>query len=232
MSKRWFAVILLVIFLLGVAALTLVFRQALREYVVLPLVLFWQKLERFYQSLSPDMVWAGFLVLAYFFTVLSFPRLQSVLTRPLFGSQSKQRYQLFAEAKPDQEHPGRLVFWVNEVGRMYRDHMCTRLSVLELKKLVLGTIAFRESMDGMYEAERWLEEYQQRVPPAVMELLHVKPLVRTDKGCNPLAALWMRLQIWLRDVETPVEETPSEKIAIILKYLEQDKEVKHDHRTI
>lgn len=230
MNKRWSGVILLVVFLLAAVALTIVFRQVLREHVVLPLVEFWQNLQEFYHGLSPEMVWAAFLALAYFFTILSFPRLTSQIPMP-FVPKEKERYQIFAEVRPDQEREGRLVFWVKEVGRLYIDRMQTRLSVLELKKLVLETVAYREG-GGLREAELWLEENQKSVPPEVMGLLHVRPLPRADTGCNFLTRLWMRLQIWLRSVETPVEVPTEEKIAIILQYLEQHKEVKHDHRNI
>lgn len=230
MNKRWSGVILVVVFLLAAVALTIVFRQALREQVVQPLVEFWQTLQDFYHSLSPEMVWAAFLALAYFFTILSFPRLTAQMPTP-FVAREKERYQIFAEVKPEQEREGRLVFWVKEVGRLYTDRLQTRLSVLELKRLVLETIAYREG-GGLRDAELWLEENQKSVPPEVMGLLHVRPLPRADTGCNPLTYFWRRLQVWLRTVESPVEMPTQERIAIILKYLEQHKEVEHDHRNI
>lgn len=231
MSKRWAAIILAVIFMAAVVALTTVFRNPLQEHVVQPLVESWNSLRNFYRKLSPEIIWAAFLALAYFFTILSMPRQQSAVTA-LFSSGEKVNHVLFAEVTPDQEPDGRLSFWVEEVGRLYRDHMQTRLSVLELKRLVLESIAYREGFNSMHEAEGWLEENKRTVPPEVMELLHVRPMVRKETGCNPLTQLWMRLQIWQREAAAPVEITPSQKIAVIIKYLEQFKEVEHDRRNI
>ncbi len=231
MSKRWAAILLAVVFIAAVVALTIVFREALQERVVQPLVEAWNNLRNSYRKMSPEIIWAAFMAVAYFFTILTMPRQQSAITA-LFASREKINHVLFAEVKPDQEPDGRLSFWVQEVGRLYRDRMQTRLSVLELKRLVLETIAHRESFSSMHEAEAWLEENKRGVPPEVMGLLHVRRLVRQEKGCNPLAQLWMRLQIGQREAEAPVEIAPSQKIAIILKYLEQLKEVEHDRRNI
>lgn len=209
--KLWLALVFLVIFICLTVAATTVFRELVRDQLVIPLLGVLELLRRLVGAIDSDLIWGVFIVVIYVWVLLSLPSLGR--TAPKTGVYSDKR-----------SRTGRLQHWLHEVHEMQSQSHLTRFVTLELKKLILNTVAFREQC-SLRQAEQWLDapENQRQIPPEVRQLLHAEPAGQTRPN-----SLWQMLKFWL--LRYPTLPQTSEKIDLepILLFLEsQDGK---DHR--
>ena len=182
--------ILILLSVIAFIALSLVFamffRDILREQVVNPIIGLFIQAQQVWRSLRSDLVWGFFVLFASLAAALIFPSVQqsleSAFTRPMSAARRK-----FSGITPDahlNKHGGRLVFWYEEIEHMYEHHFLARFTVVELKKLILDEIAFKERCPTRHQAERWLNENPEKVPEVIWELFN--PVVRDPaENINP-----------------------------------------------
>ncbi|MBN2149013.1 MAG: hypothetical protein JW726_16630 [Anaerolineales bacterium] len=232
MKKRAFWIYLAIVFIASLLILSLVFRDEVTVWLVVPALRAYDNIRRVVHSNSQE-IWGLFIALLYFLILMSLPQQQNML-RSILRADGKGRsymppgmtsYRVEAES-------GRLTFWHHEVRRLHHQPFLTRFSVVELRKLVLDTVAFREGC-SRHEAELWLEENEKAVPEAVMMLLHIQPGSQLRLTADPLSRLWRMIREFLLGVRTETTGlTNQQKIDQIIQFLEIQKEIVHDDRII
>ena len=178
-SRAWW-IIFLVLFLGLALAVTLVFRQAVREQLVLPLEQFIYFLRQVWNSIDSDRIWSLFILVLYVVMVLSLP----VFRRPLpYEEPGDVRY----------ARGGRLSYWRHVVHRLRSSQRLTRFSTLDIKSLAVNIVAFRRQC-SLRQAELWMQDPENRplVPEQVSLLFSRSPqavvLARNRLAANGLAA--------------------------------------------
>jgi hypothetical protein len=224
-------VVLILVFLLF-AIFSIVFvtqlRDVLREEVVEPIIGLYLRVRMVWRSLRSDVVWSFFWLFCVLLAVLIFPsvqqQLERTLARPAGSFRSRSRLQ--SSSIPSLNHFNRLDFWRVEIQQMYVHRFLARFTVIELKKLILEEIAFRENLETRHQAERWLLENPDRVPPAVLKLFNDE--IYDLSGSSARRSSWLyRLLVnwgWLTPDISPVAMDRS--LEAILAYLEKKPEAK------
>jgi hypothetical protein len=201
--KVWLALVFLVIFICLTMAATTVFRELVRDQLVIPLLGVLNLLHRLVGAIDTDLIWGVFIVAIYVWVLLSLPSLGR--TAPKTGVYSDKR-----------SRTGRLQHWLHEVHEMQSQNHLTRFVTLELKKLILNTVAFREQC-SLRQAEQWLSapDNQRQIPHEVQLLLHADP-----SGQVQAHSLWQALKHWLLRYPT-LPKTPTHfDLEPILRFLE------------
>lgn len=209
--NRRFILIFLVIFAVSTLISLLVFRQQIDKFIVLPLLSFFAYLNRLWRSFDPDTLWAGFIMLTYVLTLMTFP---TIIT-PQRVRRSKQ---LPANA-------GQLRFWIQELHGIYNQgQRITPYSQIELKKLVIEVVAFRQQCSAR-QAEKWLRANESDLPAEIHTLFHRDTASRQRPGfLGNLERLWNQLN-------APSLSTNILKTEAIVRFLESQMEITHDvHR--
>lgn len=193
MKRRLVWLLVLVGFLALALVFVLLFRQQVRQWVVQPLVyLFWQA-SRAWRSTDPDIIWSGFILLALALCLMTFPAFQRAVDKSFFSrlanSQSRETYAIpERRANP----PGRLLHWYWEIEQIPPQRFVPRFAVLEVKKLVLSQLAFLQGLGSRAEAEEWVEQHEDELPPAVRQLFHPQ----APQLPNQVAGFFRRLWRW------------------------------------
>ena len=203
-------------FILGLFLTLVIFRDELRQYLVEPLVYLIQYVQRTWMSLDPDALWGLFVITAYILILMSFPPMR----------RSRRTVDPFVVRASG----GRLDFWITEVQQLHRQPTPTKYSLLELKKLTLAVVAFRQHC-SLREAELWLEENAQNLPPEVCTLLHYQAAGPAPRSHHRLAR-WLRQWLSFDFVRSAPAALPAgRQVEVILQFLEGQMEVMHDSRT-
>lgn len=233
MRQRLTWILLGVIFLILAVAFVFTFREPIRDYVVAPLVRLYWNAQRIWRSQEPDVIWGAFLLGMVLVMMMTFPPMQQFLDSTLFKKSERTMDPLRRYVDPAQTtQGGRLEFWVREVEQIYRSRAANRFTVIELKKLILDQIAFREHFSTRQEAEWWLEDHPQRVPEEVWLLFHPQPQLasRTKGGrLHKIKSFAKSLVLFLG--APPDEQVPvatARNIDAILAYLERPAEILED----
>jgi hypothetical protein len=225
MRQRLIWILLAVIFLILAIVFVFIFREPIRDYVVAPLVRFYWHVQRIWRSQEPDVIWGAFLMGMILVMMVTFPPVQRFLDSTLFKNAERTRDPLRRYTDPAHAaQRGRLDFWVSEVEQIYLSRAANRFVVIELKKLILDQIAFREHFPTRQQAEWWLDENPERVPEAVWLLFHPEPQTSPRIKGGRLR----KLKAWLRSlVIPPPEQVPvatARNIDAIIGYLEKPAE--------
>jgi hypothetical protein len=154
-------------FVVLLAVIGFIFRQAVREVLIDPLFQAYWRLRLYWMGLDPDMVW-GLFIMVFILLVLnvlpSFQRRDE--SKVLRNIRPGLRVSGPDPNNPPESVEGRLGFWLNEVHQMFGERYFARLTMVELKKLILDYLALRERFPTRIQAERWLRE---NTPPAQAE---------------------------------------------------------------
>ena len=203
--KRRFQLLLLLSFVGLALAFMFPYRQLIEENIAAPLAPALHYMERLWRSLDGDMVWAFFILMVYLFILLAFPSARNAPPEP--PEKTSARYE------------NRLEFWRYQVRRLVNARELSRLSVVELRKLVLDIIAFREQLDTRQEAEQWLMTHQLGIPPELLALFDRGMPSRSPQAGGRGALTWLRIWHWKypRPAQWPQSE---EKLLAILQFLE------------
>jgi hypothetical protein len=214
MIRRSILICLLVLFMGLTLAFVFPYRQLIKGTLAEPLTYSLWYLQKVWKSLDSDIIWGFFILIIYVLILLTFPTFRNLPQRP---AQEKMINQ-----------GSRLEFWLYEVRRLVRRQEFSRFSVIELKKLVLDVIAFREQFDTRQEAENWLMTHEQNVPPEVLTLFDKKTSSRADHTGWSRIPMWRRLWPWKNSHSAPQQQN-EESIKAIIQFLEYQFEMHHDH---
>ena len=210
------ALTFLVTFACLTVAATTVFREFVRHQLVIPLLDTFHNLRRLIEAVDSDLIWGVFILAIYAWMLVSLPS----LGRP------SPKTGIYADKR---SRSGRLKHWLHEVHVMQSERHFTRYATLELKKLILNTVAFRQQC-SLRQAEQWLDapENQRQIPREVRQLLHAEP-----PGQAQPSSFWQALKFRL--LRYPSLPQTNEKIDLepILRFLEaqDDKDYRPDRPT-
>ncbi len=172
------SLIFLVFFGLAIllALIGYVFRQELRTFLVEPIMNAFWKARQTWMGLEPEMVWGFFILIVILFILFAFPPVQRILESPFFKTiQGNKRFVQSDQNSQPRSLEGRLEFWLREVRQIYMEKYLARLVVVEIKKLILDQVAFRQRYPTRQEAERWLRENEADLPEEIWFLFNPKP---------------------------------------------------------
>lgn len=201
--KIWLMLFFIITFAGLAVASTFLFRGILRDQVVLPLLEVIYIIRRFISSLNRDLVWSFFLLLMFAGMMLTLPSLGR--KPPPAGVYSDKR-----------SRSGRLLHWLSEVRELQSGKYITRYTTLELKKLLINTVAFRQQC-SLRQAELWLSnpENQRRIPLEVHQLLQAG-----HPGQSESNTIWQKLKAWLLRYPSLPKTAANIAIEPILSFLE------------
>jgi hypothetical protein len=209
-SRRISLAVFILVFVSLAVILGILQRDLLRDQVLQPAVNAFQTMLRVWRSFNPDKVWAVFILLLYILVLLTFPTLHNVFKRP-----------------SSQDLPGtdgRVKFWYWETAQFARQQPLTRYSVLELKKLVVEAVAFRQRCT-LRQAERWIVQPENSVPPEVLWLFSPEGLYQSGDRRSLLDSILKAPASFADSAPNP----NAQKLGRIVQYLEEQLEVPHDH---
>jgi len=240
-KKRRVLPFLLVVFMFIILSLLFVvfLRDVIREFVISPLLYLVFQVQLIWRSLPSDLIWGFFVLFASLLAALVFPAVQNQLEtafsrrhdsngKDAVGQSPVQdRSQLNSNYMQDNRDDEvnrevNLIFWYEEVNQMYSHQYLPRYAVVELKKLVMDEIAFRERMHTRQQAEYWLNENPEKVPPEIWSLFNPdskSPLSAPDNRKSWLTRLLQSWGLLLPDI-SPVAVDRS--IDAILAFLESN----------
>jgi hypothetical protein len=190
------------------------YRQLIKDTLAEPLAYYLWYLQRMWKSLDADIIWGFFILIIYALILMIFPTFRNF---PQSSAPEKTVNQ-----------GSRLEFWLYEVQRLVSQPEFNRFSLVELKKLVLDVIAFREQFETRQEAEQWLMTQAQNVPPEVLALFERKINSRADQPGWSFMRIWRSLWPWNNSSSVPPPRN-KEKISVIIQFLENQFEMQHDH---
>lgn len=216
-----------IIFLASALILSIFFRQQIQENLAVPLLKAWYWL----QMMDRNLIWGVFIAILYILIIITLPPLPTSARSFLTSGNLQDKYLHQTTHILGQEAEGRVTFWLNEIFCLKRDHFRTRFSVVEIRRLILETIAFRQHC-SLHEAELWLEDKSNRVPSVVRSLLRVKPQPLPHQGAGSLFWLWRRLKSWIRPFSVQSKETDEDMLETIIEFLEEQQEIVHEHSNI
>ena len=204
----------LVLFVGLTLAFVFPYRQLIKETLAEPLTYSAWYVQKLWKSMDSDIIWGFFILLIYALILMTFPTFRNSLQRP---AQEKISYR-----------GGQLGFWLYEVRRLVSQPEFSRLSVVELKKLVLDVIAFREQFDTRQEAEQWLMTHEQDVPPQVAALFERRISSKVDQPGRSLTQIWRSFWSW-KNLRPAPRHQNEDNIKAIVQFLENQFEMHHDH---
>lgn len=225
-QTRLRVLLVVVLFIVASVVFATLFRDAIREVVVEPMIGLIIQARMVWRSLRSDVVWGFFWLVCILLAILIFPSVQQQLERSLArpADSFRSRVTIQSPTVPASSQISRLAFWTVEVKQMYEHRFLARFTVMELKKLVLEEIAFREKYETRHQAERWLLENPDRVPVAVQQLFNGEihsPTVTTPRRVGWLYRLLLSWG-WIVPDVSPV--TIDRNLDAILAYLERKPE--------
>ena len=138
-----------VLFVAMTLAATIFLREFVRDVIVLHMLSALEFISRLVRSIDSEFLWGLFVLITYVLVLMSLPP----LARP----------KLFDKKEEILTREGRLSFWQHEFENIAQNPQLTKLSVLELKKLVLNTVAFREQC-SLRQAELWIKDESNKAP--------------------------------------------------------------------
>ena len=237
MKQRLIWILLGVFFLILAVAFVFVFREPIRDYIVAPLVKVYWNVQRIWRSQEPDIIWTAFLMGIVLVMMMTFPPLERFLDSTVFKNSARTGIPGSGIPNPHPTREGRLDFWVREVEQIYQSRASNRFTVIELKKLILDQIAFRENFPTRTQAEWWLNEHPERIPEDVWLLFHPETQEsalptskkrRSTTERRSTSRMRDRLKSWVYFLVAPPPEplpvATGRKIDAILAYLEKPAE--------
>jgi hypothetical protein len=232
MKLRILVIIFFFLFIGLAITANLLFRDALRDNLVVPLLYAGEFLKRVWSSLQPDFIWGLFIFITYLLVLGSLPSLIQPSVNPT------ERIS-FTPSK------GRLNFWQNELSQIAAQPRLNKYTVLELKKLVLNAVAFR-NQSSLHQAEEWIKANSHKIPRTVTLLINPDPSSKNQSDedepgnftesalpntSRPNPAVWSffeRFKAWLFRYPSLPQEKSQLNIEEIIHFIESYLEVAHD----
>lgn len=221
-------------FVIVLAAIGFIFRQAVREILIDPVFQAYWRLRLYWMGFDPDMVWGLFILVFILLVLNALPSFQRRADNTVLKN---IRAGLRVSGSDTNDSPGsvegRLGFWLNEVHQMKVERYFARLTVVELKKLVLDHLALREKFPTRMQTERWLRENTpppnggsnvevpysgDYIPDKVRQLFILRPTVEPGRWDKRLG--W--LIRWLPTSRQNPPSTIAHDLEDIIQFLEQE----------
>jgi hypothetical protein len=211
MIRRSLLILFLVLFVGLALAFIFPYRQLIKDTLAEPINYSIWYIQKVWKSMDSDIIWGSFILVVYVLVLMTFPAFRNISPRPVREITINQG--------------SRLEFWLYEVRRLVRRQEMSRFSMIELKKLALDVIAFREQFGTRQEAEQWLMNHEQDVPPQVAALFDRKLASRPDQPV--WRRMWRRFWPW-KNLLSASQPQNEEKIKAIIQFLENQFETHHD----
>ena len=212
--RRSILLFFLVLFVGLTVAFVFPYRQLIKDTLAEPLSYYLWYLQKVWKSLDSDIIWGFFILVVYVLILMTFPTFRNI-------SQRSVQEKIINQGS-------RLEFWLYEVRRLIRRQEFSRFSVIELKKLVLDVIAFREQFDTRQEAELWLMDHKENIPPQVAALFDRKTFSEAEATGWSGIQMWRRLWQW-KNLRSAPQHQNEESVKAIIQFLENQFEMHHDH---
>ncbi|MFZ6029413.1 MAG: hypothetical protein ACOYYS_17005 [Chloroflexota bacterium] len=213
---KWIAAAL-VLFLFFFALVLFVFRDFVREEIVIPILYAFWLGSVVANSVSQIYYLLTLLILGL---ILAVAGLRYLLTD----------FRLPGEQAPSAEEPSRYQFWLKRSHRLSSGGFFLSSLGMELRRMVLTVLAYQEHRD-MWELEREIVEKQFDVPPDVQALIAQRQLGEaapvTQSAWSALLARFFKA---FRLPESASDGLVRQRVENIVAYLEKRLEVKHDRR--
>jgi hypothetical protein len=173
-SRSFFLLAILVVFVLAFVAITVIYRGELRAGIVQPFQQWLFNLRNGWLSMDADFRWSVFIVLLAVLLLISFP------APGLAGDQRKP--------PALKTLAGRIGFWQAELRNLLGRGYVNRVTVFELRRLVLEVVSFRRRSTPE-DAEEWLlaqlAANAEEIPPALRWLVDADALSTLRQPSNP-----------------------------------------------
>ncbi len=215
MKQRGYFILLIILFPLTLA-LAYIFRETIRQVVLMPILYLLWVINILYQTLGQQILWIFMLVLLLWLVLRN---LRPDRTEVYLPSQ---------EARIDSGR-GRVSFWAWQVRMIGNEAYSKNFSMEELRRLILTVLAFQEQI-SLKQVERRLESGELVVPPEVQAVLETGVQPETFQA----PALRVRIRRLLRrlihqpDNRKSITLTP--EVERVIQYLEERLEVSHAYR--
>jgi hypothetical protein len=191
--------ILLALFLVLVLVFVILFRQSVRDFLTIPVVYLYWRLKNLWLSLDPDLIWGTFILLAFIFVLITFPSFHWMIDRIVVKRKiGGWRSSIWKPTDGLEKSGERLGFWYWEVRQLSLDPYLARFSVLEVKKLLLEVVAFRQRLDSRYAAEKWIKTTEEEIPEFIRQLFDARSGRMNTTETEPADGLINRILSWLR----------------------------------
>jgi hypothetical protein len=207
-------VILISVILFVNLILAIVFRDFIRENVLIPILyLFWY-IRLFLRSLGEICLWPIILVIL-------------VVISLIILRQKKKLEQVergFPEAA-DQVEEGRVAFWMKYIHRQSMGIENLSFISFRMKELVLSVLAYQENLTTA-ELEFELDRGNISIPEELRNIMQSKD--QAIKSMTRSASLKNRVLRWFRSQSKSSQGADNPEMVKLVRYLEAQLEIKHD----
>jgi hypothetical protein len=213
MSIKRIALLFLIIlpFVLGII---LLFRDSVRDLILVPILYLFWLIGQLISSLDQKYIWYSLILVIFI-----------ILIRSIFSRLPGFSRKITSE--PGSTPSGRIQFWESQIQRLAGGNYAPEYSLAELRKLIVQVVAQQERL-SMREAEQFLISEEKRIPHEVQAIfrsdakaIHPQSLQFTDQ----LKQRWLTLT----DGHTiPLPPTLESEIRAIIRFMESELEGSHD----
>jgi hypothetical protein len=208
-----------VIILIGVILfvnliLAIVFRDFIRENVLIPILyLFWY-IRLFLRSLGEICLWPIILMIIVVISLIILRKKKKL----------EQVERGFPEAT-DQVEEGRVAFWMKYIRRQSMGIENLSFISFRMKELVLSVLSYKENLTNV-ELEYELERGNIAIPEELRNIMQSK-----DQAIKPMtrsASLKNRVLRWFRSQSKSSQGADNPEMVKLVRYLETQLEINHD----
>ncbi|MBN1312057.1 MAG: hypothetical protein JXB30_11620 [Anaerolineae bacterium] len=210
MKRDRFILLLSVLTLAIFAVLALVYRDFVREDIVIPVFYLLWIVVRIIRSVPQAGCLAGAVIAGIVIALLGLYRLWEPEPRP-------------TRRPAPTTSPSRYRFWLRRCRQMDSSAFFLDDMSSEMRRLLLSVLAYQEHRDTS-EMERLIVRGAFDVPPAVRDLVtsrRLGDLAKLNKQKGVLARLWERLWRGSASSQLPAENAAEQQLEQVVAYLEE-----------
>jgi hypothetical protein len=207
--------ILLVFFILLVnVILAVIFRDWIRENLLIPILYLVWYVDIFLHSLGQTCLWPLLVALAGFIALR------------LMRSRKKQRQNARgSEYLQSRTEESRIAFWAKNIRRRMAGEASLGLSSHRLKELVISVLAYQENLTPQ-ELEQELAMGRRKFPDSVLHLMKTEEEINRDS--TDKKGFWNQLLGMLGLASNSSKLAGGAQLSEAVKFLEDQLEIKHD----
>ena len=207
-------VILIATILVVSLVLAIIYRDLIRDNVLIPILyLFWY-IRLFLKSLGEVCLWPIALVILVFIALLILRKQKNSLLEE-HG---------YTEAH-DQVEEGRVAFWMKYIRRQSLGAENLGFASFRMRELVLSVLAYQENLTNA-ELEAEIDRGQAQIPEEFQNILQW-----ADQASKPMtrpASLKNKLLGWLHSRTNSNQSPANPELRELVRYLEAQLEIDHD----
>ena len=208
-------IILIAVILFVNLLLAIIFRDFIRENVLIPILyLFWY-IRLFLNSLGETCLWPLALIIL---VVVSFFTLRK-------NKKSTQTDRGYSEA-PGHVEVGQVAYWMKYIRRQSMGIENLSFSSFRMKELVLSVLAYRENLTNA-ELESEMDQGRMVVPKELQNMIQsadhaIEPMTRS-------AFLKNKILRWFHTRSNSNQNADNPELDKLVRYLEAQLEIEHDN---